>query len=122
MEPSRKSLAEAANASISSSDNAFLAAEGVCEQLDEACHSDGVTSLSSTSLTTTHHHHSNPLYTDNEYYDDEDNDIEEDEIRGVKQAEGGASDGHLDAGVEWLQRAPLFGDFSASIISYVVFV
>lgn len=88
---------------------------------------ESVSSVSSVSLTNTNHHHSNPLYTDNEYYDEEGEG--ESMLEGDNQGAGGGGevgridgmgngdDAALDAGVEWLQRAPLSGDFNASIIS-----
>lgn len=117
-----KTTIDVAATSITSSDNVFLALEGTCERV-EALQSEAVTSLSSASPTTTantHHHHSNPLYTDNEYYDDEDEEVEEvngNIIDGVKQSGDEMPSGCLDAGVEWIQRAPMLGDFSASVIS-----
>ncbi|KAL5105698.1 Ca 2 calmodulin-responsive adenylate cyclase [Taenia crassiceps] len=115
-----KSAIDVAAASITSSDNVFLAVEGACERV-EALQNEAVTSLSSASPTTTantHHHHSNPLYTDNEYYDDEEvEEVDENIIDGVKQSGDEMSDGCIDAGVEWLQRAPMLGDFSVSVIS-----
>lgn len=118
-EPPPKTAIDVTATSITSSDNVFLAVEGVCERV-EALQSEAVTSLSSASPTTTantHHHHSNPLYTDNEYYDDEEEEVDGNIIDGVKQSGDEMSDGCLDAGVEWLQRAPMLGDFSVSVIS-----
>uniref|UniRef100_A0A0R3WA41 Guanylate cyclase domain-containing protein n=1 Tax=Taenia asiatica TaxID=60517 RepID=A0A0R3WA41_TAEAS len=116
----QKTAIDVTATSITSSDNVFLAVEGACERV-EALQSEAVTSLSSASPTTTantHHHHSNPLYTDNEYYDDEEEeDVDGNIIDGVKQSGDEMSDGCLDAGVEWLQRAPMLGDFSVSVIS-----
>ncbi|KAM7533941.1 hypothetical protein Aperf_G00000106920 [Anoplocephala perfoliata] len=106
---------DASRASITSSENVFLAVEGACERVG-AAQSEGVTSISSTSPSNTNHHHSNPLYTDNEYYD------EDISIGGIDGMDGGnnpegISDGALDAGLEWLQRAPMLGDFTVSVTS-----
>lgn len=89
--------------------------EGACEHIAQ---SDGVTSISSVSPNNTNHHHSNPLYTDNEYYDEEDLSVEDEmnEMDGVRHSEG-VSDGGLDAGIEWLQKAPVFGESNISFTS-----
>ncbi|VDL32858.1 unnamed protein product [Hymenolepis diminuta] len=100
--------------SVTPSENDFLAVEGACERIAQ---SDGVTSISSVSPSNTNHHHSNPLYTDNEYYDEEDLSIDGmGEMGGIKNPEG-MSDCGLDAGLEWLQRAPMVGDFTVSVTS-----
>lgn len=106
----------ASGTSVTSSENVFLAVEGACERVG-AAQSEGVTSISSTSPSNTNHHHSNPLYTDNEYYDEEDI-----SIGGIDGMDGstnpeGISDSALDAGLEWLQRAPMLGDFTVSATS-----
>lgn len=100
--------------SVTPSENDFLAVEGACERIAQ---SDGVTSISSVSPSNTNHHHSNPLYTDNEYYDEEDLSIDGmDEMDGIKNPDD-MSDCGLDAGLEWLQRAPMVGDFTVSVTS-----
>nr|CDS30790.2 adenylate cyclase [Hymenolepis microstoma] len=107
-------LTDVSKNSLMSSENDFLVAEGACERIAQ---SDGVTSVSSMSPSNTNHHHSNPLYTDNEYYDEEDLSVDGiNDMNGIKNPEG-VSDGGLDAGLEWLQRAPMVGDFTVSVTS-----
>ncbi|VDN98826.1 unnamed protein product [Rodentolepis nana] len=107
-------LIDASKNPLMSLENDFLVVEGACERIAQ---SDGVTSVSSMSPSNTTHHHSNPLYTDNEYYDEEDLSVDGiDDMNGIKNPEG-VSDGGLDAGLEWLQRAPMVGDFTVSVTS-----
>ncbi|VDD82735.1 unnamed protein product [Mesocestoides corti] len=107
------SPAEAGGATASiTSDDLFLAVERACERA-EGSRSEGVTSLSSASNSSSlqmaplsSRHHSNPLYTDNEYYDDDEDEVDA-ESHMPPSHDDGVPAGPLDAGVAWLQQVPL---------------